>query len=128
MEEQQKIEQGKRLKVMRKFLRISQAELAQTLSVTQSFLSLIESGKGALSRNVLTNISNYYTEVNTNWLLNGTGEMLIKCIDKNSIVQANEQQIEYQDAPKEVVDLHRRLRNVEAFMAKKFVDFNPNAQ
>ncbi|GEM_PF-2446534 len=125
MAEEQKVEQGKRLKAMRKFLRISQAELAQTLSVTQSFLSLIESGKGALSRNVLTNISNYYTEINTNWLLNGTGEMLIKYRNKTTASQANEQQLDYENASEEMDDLNRRVRYIEEFMAKKFVDFDP---
>jgi transcriptional regulator with XRE-family HTH domain len=128
MSEKHQVEQGKRLKEMRKFLRVNQQELAQALEVTQPFLSSIENGKSALSRNLLTNISNGYPQINTNWLLTGAGEMLLPAFDENksalSISEANEQQIDYANPQEEMAHLRRRVKNIEQFVAKKFPDFN----
>lgn len=125
MSEKHQVEQGKRLKEMRKFLRVNQQELAQALEVTQPFLSSIENGKSALSRNLLTNISNGYPQINTNWLLIGAGEMLLQSFEQQvPISEANEQQIDYANPQEEMAHLRRRVKNIEQFVAKKFPDFN----
>lgn len=127
MSEKHQVEQGKRLKEMRKFLRTNQQELAQALEVTQPFLSSIENGKSALSRNLLTNISNCYPEINTNWLLTGVGAMLLQTLDNQlPIAEANEQTIGYANPQEEMAYLRRRVKYIEQFVAKKFPDFNPD--
>lgn len=125
MLEKQQAEQGERLKELRKFLRVNQQELAQTLEVTQPFLSSIENGRSALSRHLLTNISNHYPDINTNWLLTGVGEMLLKPLENQlPLSEANEQYVDYANPQEEVAHLRRRVQHIERFIAKKFLDFN----
>lgn len=121
------IEQGKRLKELRKFLGLNQQQLAQTLEVTQPFLSSIENGKSSLSRNLLTHISNSYPHINTNWLLTGAGEMVFRTLEKQlPISEAKEQQVAYAQPKTEINQLQRRMRYLEQFIAKKFPDFSPD--
>ena len=63
-----------RLKLIRKELGITQEVLAQKLGIGKSALSMIETGKSALSernKNILVQELN----INPDWLVSGRGEM-----------------------------------------------------
>ena len=144
MNEQQLIEQGDRLKKIRKYFKVNQQELAKILKTKQSFISNIENGKKGLSRNLLTKISNVYPEINQNWLLTGEGEMIQENNSANIVQstpnhvhpsndfvhpiehsEANDRQEPYSDKDEEIAYLRRRIRRLEQFISQKFPDFDP---
>ena len=65
---------GDRLKLLRKTIGLTQEQLAQRLGIGKAALSMIETGKAALSsrnKNILVQELN----VNPDWLDSGEGEM-----------------------------------------------------
>jgi transcriptional regulator with XRE-family HTH domain len=63
-----------RVKTIRKTLRLSQEEFAKKLGIKGASLSLIESGKNALTDQNIKLICMVFN-VNESWLRTGTGEM-----------------------------------------------------
>jgi transcriptional regulator with XRE-family HTH domain len=70
-----------RIKTLRKSLGISQSELARRLGVTSSSISLIESGKNAVTETMLKSIC-FILNVNDKWLRGGSGEMFLDKTDR----------------------------------------------
>lgn len=66
---------GDRVKAARTTLQITQKELAQRLSISQSYLSEVENGKGKANIDLLVGLAIYFPELNPEWLLTGRGPM-----------------------------------------------------
>jgi len=67
---------NERLVRLRKFLGLKQAELADRLDITQSYVSGLEKGHRELSSNVLTALREAFN-VSTDWLMTGQGDMIL---------------------------------------------------
>lgn len=63
-----------RITALRKDLGMSQAKFAEELSMTRTYISLVENGERNLSARSINDICRLYG-VNKDWLENGTGEM-----------------------------------------------------
>ena len=61
---------GERIKQIRKEAKLSQHDFAQSIEVSQGFLSNIEKGRHQATVELLIRITNTY-EVDANWLLSG---------------------------------------------------------
>lgn len=70
-------EQGARLERLMESLNITQTSLAQTIGISQGYVSQLAAGKRNISRRVLHFITNNYPLVNVRWLLTGEGEMFL---------------------------------------------------
>ena len=75
MLDNQKKEQGERLKSFREEIGIKQGDFAEKLSLKQGSYSDIERGKNQIGANILTELANTF-KLNTNLLLTGEGEPL----------------------------------------------------
>ena len=73
--------QGKRLKELRYVLRLSQAQIANSLDIAPPSIAKAEKGSNTLSNNNLIKLSNLYN-VNLNWYLCGKGEMFLPDLEK----------------------------------------------
>lgn len=67
---------NKRIKIVRKILKLSQLEFANTLGLTQAAYSYIESGTNNISNKVFLLLKKIHN-VNTSWIEHGKGEMFI---------------------------------------------------
>lgn len=71
-------EQGARLERLITELNLTQTSLAQTLGISQSYVSQMVGGSRNISRRVLHFITNNYSGVNVRWLMTGEGEMFLE--------------------------------------------------
>lgn len=69
-----------RIKALRKALNKKQSEFASDLHLATNYISLIESGKNAVSDKFIYNVVQTYKKVNEDWLRTGEGEMF-KALD-----------------------------------------------
>ena len=67
---------GERVKEVRKLLNLTQEEFGNKLGVTKATISRLESGVINLTEQTLKLICREYN-VNSDWLINGTGDMFI---------------------------------------------------
>ncbi len=67
---------GKRIKILRKTLRVTQGEFVKKLGISQSHLSGIESERDPPSKPLLIAIAHQYS-ARLEWLLTGEGEMCV---------------------------------------------------
>jgi len=67
------LEISKRLKDVRKQLKLSQAQMADILGVSQGFYAGMESGRYTIKIEYIICITNKY-DIDTNWFLTGEGE------------------------------------------------------
>lgn len=74
---------GNRLKALRGYLGISQQKLADNLGVSRGYLNDIERDRQEPSRNFAKKLLEVYN-VNLNWLLDGTGEMMSIPVDDST--------------------------------------------
>ena len=72
---------GDRFKKTRDSLGLNQSELARELGVNPSIISDIERGDKEPSKKIISSLIVKY-QINSNWILTGQGEMLIKQQDK----------------------------------------------
>ncbi|MCX6579332.1 MAG: helix-turn-helix transcriptional regulator [Candidatus Aminicenantes bacterium] len=68
---------GARIKDIRKRLRISQLQMAETIKITNSYLSDIETGKGNPGHSFFFKLAKLY-DVNLNYLFLGKGEIFLE--------------------------------------------------
>ena len=68
---------NERLKQLRSYFKLSQAEFADKLFISQNHLSRLESGKSIITERLIKNICDTF-EINENWFRNGTGTMFVK--------------------------------------------------
>jgi transcriptional regulator with XRE-family HTH domain len=66
---------GERVKAARTAFQMTQKELAQRLSISQSYLSEVENGKGKANIDLLVGLAIYFPDLNPEWLLTGRGPM-----------------------------------------------------
>lgn len=78
--------ENERLKEYFEFKRFKQREIADMLSTTRAYIGNILAGD-ALSMNLIKKITEKFPDLNTDWLLTGRGEMLIKEEAKPDIMQ-----------------------------------------
>lgn len=72
---------GQRIHALRKELKLTMKEFGNKLDVTDALISMMESGKKAVSKRTRLSILRTFN-VNPNWLDNGEGDMFIK-LDAN---------------------------------------------
>jgi phage repressor protein C with HTH and peptisase S24 domain len=70
-----KKEQGRRLAELRSNLGKTQQDFSKEIGLDRAYLAQIEMGNKSLSYNTLMNVTYRYKNLNTNWLLQGHGEM-----------------------------------------------------
>lgn len=78
MDELKRIEQGRRLALLLKSLKITQVSLAQQIGVSQTFVNKMLKGEKGISGRVINELSTGFKEVNLKWLLHGEGEMFFE--------------------------------------------------
>lgn len=83
---------GERITKLRKLLRLTQAEFAQELGITQQFVSQIEKGSREASEQLLIHLCDHYNTTML-WLTTGEGEMFLppEEIIKQQIARIGEQ-------------------------------------
>ena len=72
----QSLELGIRLEKLLKHLRITQLAFAQSVGVSAGFINKLIKGKKDISGKVIINMTKNYPEVNVEWLVYGTGDMI----------------------------------------------------
>lgn len=72
---------GDRIKEAREFLNINQNDFAELLNLAPQSLSRYEKNKVTPSIDFITKLSQQFN-INSNWLINGTGEILLQVIQK----------------------------------------------
>ena len=77
---------GERLQKARKALHITQVEFGESLGITQSAISTVESGKVKLTDRLAQSIQNNYN-INVEWLRTGEGEMLVEPSEDEQLAQ-----------------------------------------
>ena len=85
MEPRNQNHEGLRLKEFRVSKNISQKEMAEILECSQPNLSKIERGELGISRNMLDKLLNQFIELNHNWILFGSGEMIRESLGERMI-------------------------------------------
>lgn len=77
---------GERLQKARKALHVTQVEFGETLGITQSAISAVESGKVKLTDRLAQSIQSNYN-INVEWLRTGEGEMLVEPSEDEQLAQ-----------------------------------------
>ena len=122
------IELGKRVKMIRKELHISQKDFAQKINISGSFLSEIEAGKSKPGYDFFYNISKI-CRVSLPYLLHGVGEMFTD-IDYGPLVTGKEPQDDHIDTIDELfwyIERSPLLKHNVMGFAAKFVYDNEKA-
>ncbi|MDQ1351686.1 MAG: hypothetical protein QG657_1991 [Acidobacteriota bacterium] len=76
-DQEQAMQFGQRVKEIRKTLRLSQKEFAESLGISGTFVSEVESGKYKPCYDFFYNMMEHFN-VNLHYLLSGQGEMFIR--------------------------------------------------
>jgi transcriptional regulator with XRE-family HTH domain len=66
---------SERIASVRKAKELSQQRFSGMLGVSRSYLSEVESGKSKPSIEILVGIATVFTDINSDWVLTGKGEM-----------------------------------------------------
>ena len=77
---------GERLQKARKALHVTQVEFGESLGITQSAISAVESGKVKLTDRLAQSIQSTYN-INVEWLRTGEGEMLVEPSEDEQLAQ-----------------------------------------
>ncbi len=119
LEKQQVIEQGERLKKVRKYLGFTQTDLAQKLDVTQAHYSAMEKGIRSIAHNILMQLSQVLPDLDLHWLLKGEGSMLRSESETKAVLRATqtgEPVVGY-------LTTSDQMKEVMEFLKSKFPDF-----
>ncbi len=113
-----------RIKELRKYLKMSQTEFADSIKISRSALSKIESGENTPSEQTIELIVSKH-KANEEWLKNGTGEMFIHNADNLSgyldkLIDSDADFIK--DIIKVYMDLDDTSRDALKEIAKRFVE------
>jgi transcriptional regulator with XRE-family HTH domain len=104
---------AERLKVVAQALGLKQHNIYKDMGTSSARVSNVFNGVNNPSYDFLQNFLSAYPNVNANWLLKGEGEMFLD----NSIVREPDVQ------KWSSTDLRKRIDRMEAYMKKKFDDF-----
>jgi transcriptional regulator with XRE-family HTH domain len=121
------LELGKRVKLIRKELRISQKDFANKINISGSYLSEIEAGKSKPGYDFLFNISRI-SNVSLAYVLHGIGEIFTG-IDYGPTITSEEPENDHIDTLEELLWYLERSsllkHNVMGFAAKFIYDNEP---
>lgn len=112
MTEKHRLEQGERLKEIRKYLGLNQIEMAKVLNITQPYLSRLERGDYTVSTEILFDIISMRKDISVNWFLTGEGDMVMR--QQSDLSIAADPGVEYQ----------KKVLDIERFLKDHFPDFN----
>jgi len=80
--DQQKLDRKERFRNVLKTLDLKRQLVARRLGYKEGYFDQILSGNSDVSESVVLKFSKYYREANPDWILNGTGEMILKNIPR----------------------------------------------
>lgn len=94
---------------------IEQQEIAKKISVTPATISKIVKGLSVPGGRVLVEILAQYPEVSAEWLMRGTGNMLLNQSKSTELQESHISitQTQYDDLIKDIKELKSRVRNLE---------------
>lgn len=107
--------ENQRLKIVRKFLKVTQIDFGASLGLTQAGYSDIERGKNNISGKIKILLKKEHN-INLNWLVTGEGEMFVATIEDNgseSDKLAMEQNL-FERLQSEIDRLHREINRLTA--------------
>jgi len=110
-------EQGGRLERLIETLELTQLSMAESLGISQGYVSQMVSGNRNISRTVLRSITKTFQNVNVQWLMTGNGEMFLTA----SVDVVSEPEVRYEAKPldplaslRELLEWHdARLKRLE---------------
>lgn len=116
-----------RLKEVRKSLKLTLADFGKKLGVRDSTISSIETGKNALTDQMIKSVCAIY-KVNEDWLRHGTGEMFI---NDDSLLDSVKQAYDFDDIEVNFIKSYSMLNKSEQAVFRKFLknyvkDFEQN--
>ncbi len=76
--------ENQRLKIIRKFLKVTQVDFGSSIGLTQAGYSDIERGKNSVSGKIKILLRREHN-INLNWLKTGEGEMFAVAIEENGV-------------------------------------------
>lgn len=108
---------NERLKIIRKNLNMTLEEFGKKLGVKNNTISSIETGKNALTDQMIKSVCAIY-KVNEDWLRNGTGEMFIK---NDSLLNSVKQAYDFDDIEINFIKSYSMLNKSEQAVFRKFL-------
>lgn len=110
MTENQRKEQGERLRKIRKDLGMTQGDFADLISTEQTQLSRTENGSYAVQISYLSKLAQL--GYNLNWLMTGMGDMKVQGNTQESMTL------------EPTTPYNQSLEEIKEFLKSKFPDFN----
>lgn len=108
---------NERLKIIRKNLNMTLEEFGKKLGVKNNTISSIETGKNALTDQMIKSVCAIY-KVNEDWLRNGTGEMFI---NDDSLLDSVKQEYDFDDIEIDFIKSYSMLNKSEQAVFRKFL-------
>lgn len=108
---------NERLKIIRKNLNMTLEEFGKKLGVKNNTISSIETGKNALTDQMIKSVCAIY-KVNEDWLRNGTGEMFI---NDDSLLDSVKQEYDFDDIEINFIKSYSMLNKSEQAVFRKFL-------
>ena len=78
-----------RLKIIRKHLRLTQIEFAESLKISREYIASIEIGRAEISKKLALKIESKYS-IYFNWILTGKGDMFLSSADELAYKKENQ--------------------------------------
>ena len=92
-----------RLQILINTLNLNGLQFAKAIGVSQSFVSIMQSGQTKISRSVIDKIGKAFPLVNIHWLITGDGEMFLDELPKQSNDVLNDIELKYQKSTNNVL-------------------------
>lgn len=108
---------NERLKIIRKNLNMTLEEFGKKLGVKNNTISSIETGKNALTDQMIKSVCAIY-KVNEDWLRNGTGEMFI---NDDSLLDSVKQEYDFDDIEINFLKSYSMLNKSDQAVFRKFL-------
>ena len=108
---------NERLKIIRKNLNMTLEEFGKKLGVKNNTISSIETGKNALTDQMIKSVCAIY-KVNEDWLRSGTGEMFI---NDDSLLDSVKQEYDFDDIEINFIKSYSMLNKSEQAVFRKFL-------
>ena len=108
---------NERLKIIRKNLNMTLEEFGKKLGVKNNTISSIETGKNALTDQMIKSVCAIY-KVNEDWLRSGTGEMFI---NDDSLLDSVKQEYDFDDIEINFLKSYSMLNKSEQAVFRKFL-------
>ena len=72
------MEQAKRVKELFSYLKTNKATLSKEIGTSPTVFRNIETGRNGISAKIAKSITDIYPEISFDWLVDGTGEMIVE--------------------------------------------------